>query len=257
MMEPRGHRLAHRFSILLVACWGLLAVSCVAPSPRLVNYLGPPSPETQPQSLDRTPRPLDVGLLLLNDAQGQGAAPEFNQESLAKLTEWGKQALDQASDFRVVKVLDGAQIRPTHERAQFIRLAQEQGLNHLLVVVQSGTETVAPAALPLGGPEAITLSGTEVKNYSLSEFALLDGKTGQTVIEVSGRGWATLEAPTVPLQSNQYPVVHRSIHSAPIFPNEAVARETLRTVAAADAFEQALMHLQQAWPKPRLMSAPN
>ncbi len=242
--------------LIAAACWIAIGAACAGPPPRLSEYLGSSS-ESQKQGLDQVSRPLDIGLLLLNDSQGQGAAPAINQESLAKLTEWGKQALDQVADFRVVKVLDGAQIRPTHDRVQFIRLAQEQGLNHLLVVVQSGTETVAPAALPLGGPEAITLSGTEVKNYSLSEFALLEGKTGQTVLEVSGRGWATLEAPTVSLQSNQYPVVRRSIHSAPIFPSEANARETLRSVAAADAFEQALMHLQQAWPKARMTSAPN
>jgi hypothetical protein len=165
--------------------------------------------------------------------------------------------MEQSGTFRVKHVLDGAQITPTHERAQFIRLAQGQRVDHLLVVVQSGTETESPAALPVGGPEAITVSGSEVKNYSLSELALLDGKTGQTILEASGRGWATLEAPTVPLRSNQYPVVRRSIHSAPIFPDEADPRDTLRAVAAADAFEQALMHLQQTWPQAHPVSVSN
>lgn len=259
MTKPQVHRSKHRALIVLVAasCWGVLGVACVAPSPRLGDYLGPSSPETNRRSLERAPRPLDVGLLLLNDTQGPGAAPALSQEGVIYLAEWGRKALEQVVDLRVVKILDSAQIRPTQEGGQFIRLAQEHGLGHLLVVVQSGVESEAPALLSVGGPESIAVSGYEVKNSSLSEFALLDGKTGVTVLEVRGRGWATMEALTVPLRSNQYPVVRRSIHSAPIFPNEANPRDTLRAVAAADAFEQALMHLQQAWPKPRPMTDPN
>lgn len=257
MTEPLGYRSTHRAFVLLVVCWGLLVVACTAPTPRLGEYLGPSSPETARQSLDRLPRPLEVGLLLLSGTQGSNAAVRLSQEGLVNLSDWAKKALERAGDIRVVKVLDAAQIRPTQERGQFVRLAQEHGLGHLLLVIQSGTESETPARLTVGGPESVMVSGYEVKNTSLSEFALLDGNTGQAVMVVNGRGWATMEDLTAPLQSHQYPVVRRSIHSAPIFPDAAVARDTLRTVAAADAFEQALMHLQQSWPKPRPTSASN
>lgn len=248
---------SNQLLVIAAACLIVFGVACSGPSPRLVEYLGPSPAEAQKPDPDRMPRPLHVGLLFLNNAQGQGAAPALSQESFAKLAEWSRAALEQSGTFRVMHVLDGAQITPTRERAQFIRLAQERQVHHLLVVVQSGTETESPAALPVGGPEAITVSGSEVKNYSLSELALLDGNTGRTILEASGRGWATLEVPTVPLRSNQYPVVRRSIHSAPIFPDEADPRDTLRAVAAADAFEQALMHLQHTWPQARPVSVSN
>ncbi len=228
-------------------CWVGGGAACVEPTPRLVHYLGPTASETGSPGPEQVPRPLDVGLVLVNDTEASGSAPSLSPDSLAHLARWVQRALERESDLRVIKILDGAKIRPTQDRGQFARIVEEHSLRHLLVVVLSGVESEAPATLSLGGPESVGVPGYEVKHFALVELAVLEGRTGATLLLMQGHGWATLEALTVPVRSNQYPVVRRSIHQAPIFPQEANARDVLRGVAAADAFEQVLGMLPAAW----------
>jgi hypothetical protein len=53
----------------------------------------------------------------------------------------------------------------------------------------------------------------------------------------------------VPINSNAYPVIHRSLRVAPIFPPEKDAKDILRSIAGDEALEQAVSKLEQAWKK--------
>ena len=53
----------------------------------------------------------------------------------------------------------------------------------------------------------------------------------------------------VPKISNAYPVIHRSLRVAPIYPPETEAKDVLRSLAADEALEQAASKLHEAWAK--------
>jgi len=76
----------------------------------------------------------------------------------------------------------------------------------------------------------------------------LDAQTGQPVVMTDGQASATLDRLAVPMESNVYPVVRRTLTQPPIYPNsERDAFETLRWVSGKDAIAQAVMHLKEVW----------
>jgi hypothetical protein len=83
----------------------------------------------------------------------------------------------------------------------------------------------------------------------LVELALMDVAPGQLVARADGRAWSQLLRLDVPIESNVYPVIHRSLRAAPIYPPEEQAKDVLRSIAGDEALEQAVMHLQQSWAK--------
>jgi hypothetical protein len=124
----------------------------------------------------------------------------------------------------------------------------------VLIALFSSAESEVPVYLPLdGAPEQggarPQVSGFETNNYALAELALLEVQTGRVVAKAEGRAWTQLNHLYAPVESNSYPVIHRSQRIAPIYPKEANAKEVLRSVAGDEALEQAIFDLQKQWQK--------
>ena len=93
----------------------------------------------------------------------------------------------------------------------------------------------------------IPFPGYEAQNFSVFELALLDSKTGRSVIQANGRAYSTLYRLNVPTDSNVYPVVVRARLFNPIYPQGNNAHDTLRGIAGDDAIKQGVMHLRIMW----------
>jgi len=124
----------------------------------------------------------------------------------------------------------------------------------VLVALFSSEESEVPTYLGVtGDPEQgggrPGVPGYEAVNYALAELALIDAVSGQVVARSEGRVWVRLNRLNVPIKSNAYPVIHRSLRVAPIYPPEADAKDILRSIAGDEALEQAVAKLQEAWAK--------
>jgi hypothetical protein len=227
------------------------------PLQRMDNYLGPAgqgeqtAAAVQPQSVAGT---FDVGLLLINDTSAKGSAPALSDHAKAFLTDQVSRRVEPATPIRVVKVLTVSDPSQRQDRQTLAKLAQEQGLSYLLVALFSSAESEVPLYLPLGGdPEQgggrPTVLGFEADNYALAELALIDATSAQVIARSDGRAWSRLNRLNVPIKSNSYPVIHRSLRVAPIYPSEKDAKDVLRSVAGDEALEQAVSKLGQAWQK--------
>jgi hypothetical protein len=102
---------------------------------------------------------------------------------------------------------------------------------------------------PEQGGSRPQVSGFETNNYALAELALLEVQTGRVVAKAEGQAWSTLNHLYAPVKSNSYPVIHRSLRIAPIYPKEENAKEVLRSIAGDEALEQAVLDLQRQWKK--------
>ena len=141
---------------------------------------------------------------------------------------------------------------PGHGAEQFIQLAQETKEPFLFVAVLSGADVQVPTHLSVSGLLSAgfgpaTALGYRLENYALDEMVLLDGATGDPLVSVQGQAWSVLYDLFIPIQSNVYPVIKRSQRFPRIYPTEATAHDTLRYVAAEEAMDEALMHLQEKW----------
>ena len=237
-------------SILVSAC-------TTKPPARMDAYVGPTTQQEQAmaaESLKALPGPLEVGVLVINDTSAQGSAPALSDKGREFLTDQVRQRIEEKLPLRLVKVLPATDLASRQDPQLLARLAQEQGVGYLLLAIFSGAESEIPLFLPLdGAPEQggarPRVSGFEAINYALAELALLDAKTGQVLIRADGRAWSKLNRLYVPVQSNSYPVIHRSLRIAPIYPKEENAKDMLRGIAGDEALEQAVFHLEMEWPK--------
>jgi hypothetical protein len=227
------------------------------PLQRMDSYLGPTGQGEQtvaPVQSQSVTGNFDVGLLLINDTSAEGSAPALSDHAKAFLTDQVRQRVEPATPIRVVKVLTVADPSQRQDRQTLAKLAQEQGLSYLLVALFSGAESEVPLYLPLGGdPEQgggrPTVLGFEADNYALAELALIDATSAQVIARSDGRAWSRLNRLNVPIKSNSYPVIHRSLRVAPIYPPEKDAKDILRSIAGDEALEQAVSKLEQDWKK--------
>jgi hypothetical protein len=227
------------------------------PLQRMDNYLGPAGQGEQtgaPAQSQSVTGTFDVGLLLINDTSAKGSAPALSDHAKAFLSDQVRRRVEPATPIRVVKVLTVADPSQRQDRQTLAKLAQEQGLSYVLVALFSSAESEVPLYLPLGGdPEQgggrPTVLGFEADNYALAELALIDATSAQVIARSDGRAWSRLNRLNVPIQSNSYPVIHRSLRVAPIYPPEKDAKDVLRSVAGDEALEQAVSRLGQAWQK--------
>lgn len=239
--------------VILVAGWlGSVVLSGCAqhPLPLMDGYLGSPVMAAPAQRA----APLTAGLLLVNDTSAQQSAPALSERAKAFLTHQVRERVEAATPIRVGRVLGSGNGPVPHDREALVRMAQDQGLTYLLIALFSSGESEVPAYLPLtGDPEQggsrPNIPGYEAVNYALVELALIDAASGQVIARSDGRAWARLNRLNMPMASNAYPVIHRSLRPAPIYPPEADAKDVLRSLAADEALEQAATRLQEAWPK--------
>jgi hypothetical protein len=198
--------------------------------------------------------PFDAGLILFNDTLAEGSAPALSDRAKAFLADQVRQRIEATTPIRVVKVLAAADPSQRQDRQALAGLAQEQGLSYLLVALFSSAESEIPTSLPLtGDPEQgggrPAVPGFVATNYALAELALIRAANAEVIARSDGRAWTSLERLYVPVKSNAYPVIHRSLRVAPIFPPEDQAKDILRSIAGDEALEQATHKLGQAWPR--------
>lgn len=244
-------------SLALVIGFILLSGCSQKPPQRMESYLGVAGPAERSAvsiQIEKAKGPFDGGLLLINDTSAEGSAPALSDQAKAFLADQIRRRVEAATPIRVVKVLAGADPSQRQDREMLARLAREQGLSYLLVALFSSAESEVPAFLPLTGdpeqgggrPKAL---GFEAVNYALAELALVDAADGQVIARSDGRAWTRLNRLNVPMKSNAYPVIHRSLRVAPIYPPEDQAKDILRSIAGDEALEQAIYKLEQAWPR--------
>lgn len=244
------------FATALVACSS-------GPPPRLDAYLGPGSfraseqPAQVARALEGT---TNAGLVVINDTSAAGSAPALSQEVLDELVRVLRGRLArEIPTLSITTVLQPEQVAPADGHSELRGLARDHDVPYLLLVIFSSNEMESPAYLPLlgihdGPRDQSVRPGYEVQNFARVELALLDGESGEPLLRADGQAWATLYKLGIELQSNAYPVVVRDRLNYPIFPQESVAYDVLRGVAADSAIDQAIMHFKTAWS--RTVAAP-
>ncbi|MCS6293752.1 MAG: hypothetical protein H8J66_11820 [Nitrospira sp.] len=241
-----------------LSCSALMLSACSQqPLPRINHYVGGSSESASLAASAQSVQvsgPITAGLVLINDTSTAGPATVLSDKARAFLTHQVRERVQGATPIHVTQVLTAADSSRPQGPEALAKLAREQGLAYLLVAVFSSAESEVPAYLPLtGDPEQggsrPSVSGFEAVNYALAELALVDAGSGQVIASSDGRAWARLNRLYVPKISNAYPVIHRSLRVAPIYPQESDAKDVLRSLAADEALEQAATKLHEAWAK--------
>lgn len=250
--------------------WGLIAVVCAIgacttqPSPRMDHYLraanvqsggSSEAPTAMQAARPAAGAPLELALWLINDHGAPGASPALSSGAMAFVRDHLVDRIQGALPVRITRVVDlppGSE--PTSLAGDTLR-AQAQGAPYVLLAVVSQAESEVPLRLPLladpeqgGGRPAVP--GFEMRTNALVEFAVLEVSSGRIVAKAEGQAWNRLNRLYVPVQSNAYPVIHRSLRVAPIYPPEEHAKDIARSLASDEAVEQAVSHLKEQWPRP-------
>jgi hypothetical protein len=236
----------------------LLLAGCTQhPIARMDSYLGLPTQGATAITsapVDKSSGPLDVGLLVINDVSAQDSAPALSDKARAFLTDQVRWRIETALPIRIVTVLAGTEAPLPHDSQTLRQLGQERAVPYLLLALFSSAESEVPTYLGTAGSAEQgggrpNMPSFEADNYALAELAILNVATGQLVDRADGRAWSQLLRLYVPIKSNVYPVIHRSLRTAPIYPPEDQAKDILRSIAGDEALEQAVLHLQGSWAK--------
>jgi hypothetical protein len=241
--------LLKQLSFMLSAIFVVSCASSVPPA-RIGDYV---SSEHQvgEEALSRIDqRPLQAGLIVVSDTADPGAAPNLPEEALIRLVEKLQQDIGHAIPVSVKEIIPADHIRPQPhgDWAQFAELGRQRGLDYLAIVVVSSTEQEYPITLYLGLYTYMT-PGFRRDNWSLLEFALLDLKHNQTLMQAEGRGWATLDRPSAPDINQWYPAIYlRPQDQRRIWPpTYEGAPNTLRVVSFDQAEKRLVLKLQNSW----------
>jgi hypothetical protein len=236
---------------VLLGLVALVGCASTVPPNRLSSYL---ASETKPSTENLTnfyQRPPKAALVLVSDTSDPGAAPNLPDEALIRLGEVLKQEISRAIPVTITEVLSAEHIRPqpNGDWTQFAELGGTHGVEYLAVVVVSSTEQEYPMTLFLGWTTHAQ-PGYRRDNWSLLEFAFLDLKNNQTVMQAEGRGWATLDRPSAPGIDQWYPVVYLR----PQDPERRIwpptyegAPNTLRVVSINQAAKYLTLKIQDSW----------
>ncbi|MEO8338714.1 MAG: hypothetical protein ABI604_03230 [Nitrospirota bacterium] len=178
------------------------------------------------------------------------AASNLPEEAQARLAESLQQNLARAIPVAITEVISTDRIRPKPQGdwAQFAELGRQRGLDYLAVVVVSSTEQEYPVTLFLG-LTTHAQPGLRRDNWSLLEFALLDLKQNQILAQAEGRGWATLDRPSVPGIDQWYPAIFlRPQDERRLWPpTYAGALNMPRVVSFGQAAQRLVLTLQHSW----------
>jgi hypothetical protein len=195
-------------------------------------------------------RPLQAGLVVVSDTAEPGAAPNLPEEALDRLGESLQRDLGRAIPVTITEVIPADRIRPQlhGDWTQFAELGRQRGLDYLSVVIVSSTEQEYPMTLFLGWTSHAQ-PGFRRDNWSLLEFALLDLKHNQVLMQAEGRGWATLDRPSAPGIDQWYPAIYlRPQDERRIWPpTYEGAPNTLRVVSFEQAAKRLVLKLQNSW----------
>ena len=195
-------------------------------------------------------RPLQAGLVMVSDTAEPGAAPNLPEEALARLGESLQRDLGRAIPVAITEVISADHIRPKPQGdwVQFAELGRQRGLDYLAVVVVPSTEQEYPVTLFLG-LTTHAQPGFRRDHWSLLEFALLDLKQNQILVQAEGRGWATLDRPSAPGIDQWYPAIYlRPQDERRLWPpTYAGAPNALRVVSFGQAAQRLVLTLQHSW----------
>lgn len=241
-------------ALLVSVC--LLVACTTKPVSRMDAYVEPPPDGGKTLSeelMKRAGGPLEAGVLVVNDTSDRDSAPALTEEGTAFLTDQVKQRVEEVLPIRIIKWFTPFRISDGQQPPEVARLGREQALPYVLLVVFSNAESEVPMRLPLTGDleqggTRPGVPGFEMRTNALAELALIEVETGRVLARSDGRAWTRLNRLYVPVQSNSYPVIHRSLRVAPIYPKEENAKDITRSIAGDEALEQAVMHLQEIWP---------
>ena len=246
----RLNRLSNLVLATCVLSLGLSsACASTVPPSRLGEYVGP-----QVMSEAMAPAPLPerggrAGLVLIADTTAPDAAPALPDEALNQMAERLQEQFGQFLPIRIDKIVPAEGVHAGGDGAQFAALGKKHGLDYLVVAVASGTEVEYPITVFLMWTTHAQ-PGLRRDNWSLVETALIDVKTGQSLLHAEGRGWATLDRPTAPGINQWYPVIWKR----PLEPNwrwwppsYEGAPHTLRIIAMQEAVKRLVPNLQDAW----------
>ncbi len=224
----------------------------VGPPARLEAYLGP-LPAKAPTEVPA--EPVKAGLLVINDTTAKGSAPALSEDALNGLAKVLRHRLEKDVPIKVVNAQRGDGMMPNHDPTQFVQLAEKEAVGYFVLAIFSSSETEWPVYLGLNGVFHASGAdsnnpGVQTRNFALVELALLNGKTGQTILHADGLSFASLYTLNVPVKSNVYPVVFRRGLQNPIYPqSDETAHDTLRAVSSDEAINQAVMHYRMTWNK--------
>lgn len=242
-------RMVRQLSLMLSMA---LLVSCVSaiPPARIGDYLSSGRQASGDAFTRIDQRLLEVGLVVVSDTADPGAAPNLPGEALARLGESLQRDLGRVIPVTITGVIPADQVKPQlfGDWAQFAELGRRQGLDYLAIVVASSTEQEYPVTLFLG-LTTHAQPGFRRDNWSLLEFALLDLKHDQILMQAEGRGWATLDRPSAPGIDQWYPAIFlRPQDERRIWPpTYEGAPNTLRVVSFEQAAKRLILRLQNSW----------
>ncbi len=233
-------------TLMLTAC-----MNDVPPS-RIADYMGmagKAAPEMAP------PQEIQAGLVVIADVSAPDASPALPDEALQRMAESLSQEISQNMPIRITKIISPEGLRPVKggDPDQFAEFGRKHGVDHLVVVVASGTEQEYPMMVFLGWT-AHSQPGLRRDNWSLLEVAVVDVKAAQPITRAEGRGWATLDRPMAPGINQWYPVVWlRPMEPSRRYwpPTYEGAANTLRVIAMQDASKRLILNLRKAWSERR------
>ena len=200
--------LLNQLSLMLSVAFLVSCASTIPPA-RIGDYVSSEHRAGDDAFTRINQQPLQVGLVVVSDTADLGAAPNLPEEALARFGESLQRDLGRAIPVAIAEIVpaDYSRPQPHGDWAQFSELARQRGLDYLAVVIVSSTEQEYPVTLFLGWTTHAQ-PGFRRDNWSLLEFALLDLKHNQTLIQAEGRGWATLDRPSAPGIDQWYPAVY-------------------------------------------------
>ena len=241
--------LLNQFSLMLSAVFLVSCASAIPPA-RIGAYVSSVHQAGDDAFTRIGQRPLRAGLVVVSDTAEQGAAPNLPEEALARLGENLQRDLGRAIPVAIKETIPAGHIRPQPhgDWVQFVELGRQRRLDYLAVVVVSSTEQEYPVTLFLGWTTHAQ-PGFRRDNWSLLEFALLDLKNNQTLMQAEGRGWAMLDRPSTTGIDQGYPVVYlRPQDERRIWPlTYEGAPNTLRVVSFEQAARRLVLKLQNSW----------
>lgn len=242
------HRL-DRFSLMLSAVFLVSCASAIPPA-RIGEYVSLWRQVGGDAFMRIDQRPLQAGLVVVSDTAEPGAAPNLPEKALARLGESLQRDFGRAIPVAITEVIPSDRItpQPNENWAQFAELARQRGLDYLAVVVVSSTEREYPVTLSLGWTTHAQ-PGFRRDHWSLLEFALLDLKHTQILIQAEGRGWATLDRPSASGINQWYPAIYlRPQDERRIWPpTYEGAPNTLRVVSFEQAAQRLVLKLRNSW----------
>ncbi len=196
-------------------------------------------------------RPVQAGLLVIADKADPGSAPGLPDEALARFREDLRQELGHGLPFSIKDLIQAEGISPNRtggDLTEFRELGKKNDVAYLVLVVVSSTEVEFPRDLDLGGATQGT-PGLQRDNWALAELALIDLKTGQTMMQAQGNGWATLLRTYAPLMSSRYPVIYIQPGTQRVYwpPTWEGAPDTLRVVTYNLAGKNLVYKISRVW----------